>query len=79
MGACIPERERVSGTVPFDVRIVLHDNPGRLTYVWAVFKTGSTETTVARRHRLGRRCGSGPHLGRTTRTTRGGGLAAPSG
>jgi hypothetical protein len=35
MGAYIPERERVSGTVPFDVRIVLHDNPGRLTYVSA--------------------------------------------
>ena len=50
MGACIPERERVSGTVPFDVRIVLHDNPGRLTYVSAVFKTRSTETTVARRY-----------------------------
>ncbi len=49
MGACIPERERVSGTVPFDVRIVMHDNPGRLTYVAAVFKTRSTEITVARK------------------------------
>ena len=59
MGACIPERERVSGTVPFDVRIVMHDNPGRLTYVSAVFKTRSTETTVARQYpsrHLQRRC-----------------------
>lgn len=50
LGACLPERERVSGIVPFDVRIVMHDNPGRLTYVSAVFKTGSTETTVDRRY-----------------------------
>jgi hypothetical protein len=50
MGACLPERERVSGRVPFDVRIVLHDNPGRLTYVSAGFKTRSTETTVARQY-----------------------------
>ena len=50
MGACIPEREPVSGKVPFDVRIVMHDNPGRLTHVSAVFKTRSTEATVARKH-----------------------------
>lgn len=58
MGACIPERERVSGTVPFDVRIVMHDNPGMLTDLSAVFKTPSTETTVARKH-LSRTCNGG--------------------
>ena len=58
MGACIPERERVSGTVPFDVRIVMHDNPGKLTYVAAVFKTRSTETTVARKY-VSRTCNGG--------------------
>jgi len=58
MGACIPERERVSGTVPFDVRIVMHDNPGILTDLSAVFKTRSTETTVARKH-LSRTCNGG--------------------
>jgi hypothetical protein len=46
MGVCIPEREQLSGTVPFHVRVMLHDNPGRGNYVSMVFKGVSQELTV---------------------------------
>lgn len=47
-GACIPERETISGTVPFDLRIIMHDNPGVLRYVAVVVKGPGYETTVAK-------------------------------
>ena len=47
MGACIPERETISsGNLTVNVRVILHDNPGKANYVSMVFKTSDTETTV---------------------------------
>jgi hypothetical protein len=47
LGACIPERETISsGNLTVNVRVVLHDNPGKANYVSMVFKTSDTETTV---------------------------------
>ena len=37
-GACIPERESLSTNQPLDARFILHDNPGRVTYVAIVYK-----------------------------------------
>ncbi|WP_285249745.1 hypothetical protein [Pseudarthrobacter sp. fls2-241-R2A-168] len=47
LGACIPERETISsGNVTVNVRVILHDNPGKANYVSMVFKTPDSETTV---------------------------------
>jgi hypothetical protein len=46
VGACIPEREKLSANFTMHVRVVLHDNPGRGNYVSMVFKGPSYETTV---------------------------------
>lgn len=47
MGACIPERENLTdSTVTFNVRVMLHDNPGTFNYVSLVFKGTDYETTV---------------------------------
>lgn len=49
LGACIPERETInSGNLTVNVRVVLHDNPGKANYVSMIFKTSDTETTVQR-------------------------------
>jgi hypothetical protein len=47
LGACIPDHENITGVIPLDLRIILHDNSGRLRYVSVVFKTAATEKTVA--------------------------------
>jgi hypothetical protein len=47
LGACIPDRETISsGNVTVNVRVILHNNPGKANYVSMVFKTPDTETTV---------------------------------
>lgn len=47
MGACIPERETTSsGNLTINVRVMLHDNPGKANYVSMVFKGTDYETTV---------------------------------
>jgi hypothetical protein len=47
MGACIPERETLSGdSVSINVRLVLHDNPGTWNYVSMIFKSPTTEVAV---------------------------------
>lgn len=33
IGTCFPHAQKISGTVRFDVRIILHDNPGTLTHI----------------------------------------------
>jgi hypothetical protein len=33
IGTCFPHAQKVTGVVGFDVRIILHDNPGRLTHI----------------------------------------------
>jgi hypothetical protein len=47
MGAYIPERENLtSGKLTVNVRVILHDNPGKWNYVSMVFKGTDYETTV---------------------------------
>lgn len=47
MGACIPERETItSGNLTLNVRVIMHDNPGKWNYVSMVFKGTDYETTV---------------------------------
>lgn len=47
LGACIPERESIgSGNFTVNVRVVLHDNPGKANYVSMVFLTSDSETAV---------------------------------
>ncbi len=48
VGGCIPERETLTGTVPLDIRVVLHNNPGKLLPISVVLKTTATETTIAK-------------------------------
>lgn len=48
VGACIPERETISGISNFNIRVILHDNPGTLRYVALVVKGAGYETTVAK-------------------------------
>jgi hypothetical protein len=47
LGACIPERETISsGNLTVNVRVILHDNPGKANYVSMVFLTSNSETVV---------------------------------
>ena len=45
LGGCIPEREVQRGTIGLDVRLVLHDNPGKVAEAVLVTKTNSSEVT----------------------------------
>lgn len=46
LGACIPERKHLSGTVGFDYKVQLHANPGaRVSYVAVVWESSSGDTT----------------------------------
>lgn len=45
LGACIPEREHLSGVIHIDARLMLHNNPGQVTYLAIVVKTASMEQT----------------------------------
>jgi hypothetical protein len=44
LGGCIPEREQIAAT-DLDVRVLLHDNPGKAAYVSLVSKTADQEVT----------------------------------
>lgn len=47
LGACIPERETISsGNLTVNVRVILHDNPGKANYVSMVFITANSETVA---------------------------------
>lgn len=49
VGSSIPERETITAaTIPIDIRVTLHDNPGKLIYVGVVVKGTSYENTVAK-------------------------------
>jgi hypothetical protein len=49
IGSCIPERESISSaTIPVDVRVILHNNPGTIEYVGVVVKGTSQEDTIAK-------------------------------
>jgi hypothetical protein len=57
LGACIPERETLaSGDLTANVRVVMHANPGTVTYASMVFKTTSMETTVQKQYVNGLQC-----------------------
>ena len=47
VGDCIPERHTLTASTTLPVTVVLHNNPGVLQDVGVVFKTASSETTVA--------------------------------
>ena len=47
IGACIPERETLSADSSITVKVQLHDNPGKVTYVALVYKTTSMESSVS--------------------------------
>ncbi|MDQ3222528.1 MAG: hypothetical protein M3Q75_03510 [Gemmatimonadota bacterium] len=40
VGACVPEREQLTGTVRIDLKVQMHANPGKVTYVAIVWETG---------------------------------------
>lgn len=44
LGGCIPERESIGATT-LDVRVLLHDNPGKVRYASLVTKTADQEYT----------------------------------
>ena len=50
--ACIPEGEPVKGLVPFDVKVIMHDNPGRARYVSMVLH-GDRYEVVAQKQNIG--------------------------
>ncbi len=48
LGACIPERDTITGVTTIPVKVILHHNPGTLRDLSVVFKTTNSETTVAK-------------------------------
>ena len=46
IGACLPERQSISGVVTVDVRIILHDNPGSFDYLNPVLKSDDQELSI---------------------------------
>lgn len=52
LGACIPERETLRTDTHFDVRVILHNNPGKVKYGALVVKGGDYETTVHKAYDL---------------------------
>jgi hypothetical protein len=47
VGACMPYHQTVSGVIGLDVRIILHDNPGRFDYLNPVLVSNSQELSLA--------------------------------
>ena len=52
MGACLPYKQVVSGVISFDVRLILHQNPGEFAYINPVLKTDSQELSLAKDYSL---------------------------
>jgi hypothetical protein len=48
VGACIPERDTLTANRTIPLRLIMHNNPGRLADISLVFKTTSQEVTVAK-------------------------------
>lgn len=46
VGTCVPYKQIVSGVLTFDVRLILHDNPGTFDYLNPVLKTDSQEISL---------------------------------
>jgi len=47
VGACIPDRDTLTADTTIPVTVILHENPGELQDISLVFKTATSETTVA--------------------------------
>jgi hypothetical protein len=47
---CFPLGQRVNGIVPFDIRLILHDNPGKLTNL--VIQIGASGSYIAAKHKF---------------------------
>jgi len=45
LGACIPEREQLSGTIHIDAKTQMHANPGQVTYVAIVWESPGGDHT----------------------------------
>jgi hypothetical protein len=46
VGACLPDRQHVSGVIGIDVRIILHDNPGTFDYFNPVLVSDTQEISL---------------------------------
>jgi hypothetical protein len=46
VGACLPDRQHVSGLIGIDVRIILHDNPGTFDYFNPVLVSDTQEISL---------------------------------
>jgi hypothetical protein len=60
MGACIPERETLSGTIHIDAKVQMHDNlaGSKITYVAIVWETGASGDHTYFSRNPGWTCGS---------------------
>jgi hypothetical protein len=60
IGACMPWGQAISGQIWMEVRLILHDNPGKFDYFNPVYKTNSREYSTAKNYSLqGWTCPSG--------------------
>lgn len=46
VGSCVPYKQVVSGVLTFDVRLIMHNNPGSFDYLNPVLKTDSQELSL---------------------------------
>jgi hypothetical protein len=56
VGACLPDRQHVSGVIGIDVRIILHDNPGTFDYFNPVLVSDTQELSLPHVPILGLTC-----------------------
>jgi hypothetical protein len=56
VGACLPDRQHVSGVIGIDVRIILHDNPGTFDYFNPVLVSDTQEISLPHVPILGLTC-----------------------
>ena len=51
-GACMPFKQKVSGTLQLDVQIQMHNNPGKFQYLNPVLKNDSQELSLTKNYSL---------------------------
>lgn len=59
VGTCFPVEQQVSGTLDFDVRVTLHDNPGELRAIRPHFATPGGNPTSGKISNIGNTCPAG--------------------
>ncbi len=52
VGGWMPYKQVVSGVISIDVKIILHNNPGEITYLTPVLKTDSQELSLTKNYSL---------------------------